>query len=403
MPYSQSQRNGALRQWMDEGKMKTDIDNSGKQPDVITPKLQVVAWEITRSCNLLCSHCRASADTIQYRDKLTTEECFWLIDQILEVGKPILILTGGEPLVRKDVFQIANYAVARGLRVVMGTNGTLITRAIASQMRDTSISRMGISLDFPIANLQDDFRGKAGAFDSAMIGITNARQAGVEVQINCTVTKLNVNYLDKLLTLALDVGAVAFHPFLLVPTGRGKGLESVELSPQEYELTLNWIYDKQLELGERIFFKPTDAPHYLRIISQRRNTARVTTAPSGKNTGSSAAHGHPTNAITRGCLAGTGFCFISHQGKLKGCGYLDVEAGDVRKQTFSQIWFDSPLFSRLRDLSNIKGKCGVCEYKRICGGCRARAYESTGDYLEAEPYCLYEPVRGQKSLIGAQD
>lgn len=381
--------------------MTVNNDNR-RQADIIVPRLQLVAWEVTKSCNLFCAHCRASADNNQYSDELTTEECFRLIDQILEAGRPIIILTGGEPLVRKDVFQIAQYAVSKGLRVVMGTNGTLITKEIASQMKAIPISRIGVSLDFPNANLQDNFRGKAGAFDAVMSGITNSRQTGIEVQMNCTVTKLNAAYLDKLLFLALEVGAVAFHPFLLVPTGRGKGLESVELSPQEYEQTLNWIYDKQLELGDRIFFKPTDAPHYLRIISQRRKTAPVNIVPPNQSTSISAGRGHPTNAITRGCLAGTGFCFISHQGKVKGCGYLDMEAGDVRKQSFSQIWSDSPLFNRLRDLSNIKGKCGICEYKRICGGCRARAYEGTGDYLEAEPYCIYEP-KAQRTLTGAQE
>jgi radical SAM protein with 4Fe4S-binding SPASM domain len=283
----------------------------------------------------------------------------------------------------------------------MGTNGTLISEEIAFRMKDIPISRVGVSLDFPVANLQDEFRGKAGAFDAVMTGIANARKAGLEVQINCTVTRLNVTHLDKLLSLALRVGVVAFHPFLLVPTGRGKGLESVELSPQEYEHTLNWIYDKQLELGERIFFKPTDAPHYLRIVAQRRKTAPVDNASFSQHTGSGTRRGHPANTITRGCLAGTGFCFISHRGKVKGCGYLDVEAGDVRKQPFSQIWTGSPLFNHLRDLSNIKGKCGVCEYKRVCGGCRARAYERTGDYLEAEPYCIYEP-KIKKNLTGAQ-
>lgn len=386
--------------------MTTDNENNRKQSDIITPRLQLVAWEITRSCNLFCAHCRASSDSSQYSDELTTEECFGLVDQILEVGRPIIILTGGEPLVRKDVFQIARYAVTQGLRVVMGTNGTLITREIASQMKTIPISRVGISLDFPVATLQDNFRGKSGAFDAVMAGITNVQEAGLEVQINCTVTKLSAPYLDKLLSLALDVGAVAFHPFLLVPTGRGKGLESVELSPQEYEQTLNWIYDKQSELGERIFFKPTDAPHYMRIVSQReKSTPAKAPSPSHGTGRPSAGHGHPTDTITRGCLAGTGFCFVSNQGKIKGCGYLDVEAGDVRKQSFGQIWSDSPLFNHLRDLSNIKGKCGVCEYKRVCGGCRARAYESTGDYLEAEPYCIYEPVKGRTNLTraGAQE
>jgi radical SAM protein with 4Fe4S-binding SPASM domain len=284
--------------------------------------------------------------------------------------------------------EIARYAVNKGLRVVMGTNGTLITEEIASKLKAVPVSRLGISLDFPVAELQDNFRGQAGAFVAMMKGIANARQAGIEIQINSTITRLNVDYLDDLLTIALDVGAVAFHPFMLVPTGRGKGLESVELSPERYEQTLHWIYDKQVELGDKIFFKPTDAPHYLRVVKQRQKQDQraKTKVATGHN---------PANIITRGCLAGTGFCFVSYLGKVKGCGYLDVEAGSIRKESFAQIWANSPLFHQLRDLSNLKGKCGICEYKGICGGCRARAYEATGDYLEAEPYCVYEPVARQ--------
>lgn len=354
--------------------------------NIIRPRLQLVAWEITRSCNLFCAHCRASAVSDSYTGELLTEACYRLIDQIREVGQPIIILTGGEPLTRPDVFEIAQYAVDRGLRVVMGTNGTLITPEIARKLKVIPMSRLGISLDFPTPELQDKFRGKEGAFAAVMAGIANARAAGIEVQINCTLTKMNVPYLEKLLSLVIGVGAVAFHPFLLVPTGRGKGLESVELSPQEYEDTLNWIYDRQQELGDKLFFKPTDAPHYLRIMRQRQGQIPARPLPS-----SSTPH-HPANAITRGCLAGTGFCFISHRGVVQGCGYLTVPAGDVTRQSFGEVWTESPLFNRLRDISSIKGKCGACEYKRVCGGCRARAYETTGDYLEAEPYCIYQPT-----------
>ncbi len=375
--------------------MTAEIESNLRQGDVITPRLQLVAWEITRSCNLFCAHCRASAGHGQYSGELSTEECFHLIDEILEVGKPIIILTGGEPLIREDVFKIGEYAVSRGLRVVMGSNGTLITEEMAAKLKDVPVSRLGISLDFPVAKLQDDFRGERGAFEAAMAGIVNARRAGVEIQINSTVTKLNVSYLDELLSLALRVGAVAFHPFMLVPTGRGKGLESVELSSGQYEETLNWIYDKQLELGDRIFFKPTDVPHYLRVVKQRQSQNRGV-----KKLGPTSGH-NPANAITRGCLAGIGFCFISHRGSVQGCGYLDVEAGNIREQSFGQIWADSPLFNDLRKLSNIKGKCGICEYKRICGGCRARAYEATGDYLEAEPYCIYQPAAPLKDFVDA--
>jgi len=335
------------------------------QGSILQPRLHLVAWEITKSCNLYCAHCRAEAAYGPYEDELSIEECYRVIDEILEVDKPIIILSGGEPLAREDVLEIAKYAVSKGLRVAMGSNGTLVTEEMAAKMKDVPISRLAISLDFPVAELQDDFRGKKGAFEEAMAGILNARRAGIEVQINCTITKLNVSLLGQILSLAQEVGAVAFHPFLLVPTGRGKDLESVELSPQQYEETLNWIYDKQVELGDRMFFKPTDAPHYLRVVKQRekqshRNGTAETKRPA------SATDGHPMQSISRGCLAGTGFCFISHRGSVQGCGYLDVEAGNVRKESFSQIWANSTLFRKLRDLSNIKGKCGVCEYKRIC-------------------------------------
>ncbi len=364
------------------------------QGDIIRPRLQLVAWEITRSCNLFCAHCRGSADHGRYQGELSTEECYRVVDQILEVGRPIIILTGGEPLTRPDALSIAKYAVTQGLRVVVGTNGTLITGEIAAKLKAVPISRLGISLDFPVAKLQDDFRGQPGAFDAVMAGIANAHQAGIDLQINSTITRLNVSYLDELLSLALKIGAVAFHPFLLVPTGRGKGLGSVELSPEEYEKTLNWLYDRQLELGDRMQFKPTCAPHYLRVTKQRQKQSHD--LPVTRKSESAAGH-HSMHSITRGCLAGTGFCFISHQGRVQGCGYLDVAAGNIREQSFGQLWSDSPLFRSLRDLSHFKGKCGVCEYKRLCGGCRARAYETTGDYLEAEPYCLYEPISRARS------
>lgn len=349
--------------------------------NILTPRLHLVAWEITRSCNLKCAHCRASAENGPYEGELSNAECRTLVDQITEVGSPILILTGGEPLSRPDVFDIARYGVGKGLRVVMGTNGTLITPEIAREMAEVPISRIAISLDFPDARLQDRFRGEKGAFEAAMTGIRNAQAAGVEIQINSTITKMNAHLIDDLVNLALEVNAASFHPFLLVPTGRGADLSDVELTPEEYEKTLNLIYDKQQALAGRMTFKPTDVPHYMRVVKQRQAQEKAAgAAPAGA-----------MERMTRGCLAGTGFCFVSHTGIVQGCGYLTVPAGDVRQQTFGQIWNDSPVFTNLRNLDNIKGKCGACEYKRICGGCRARAYEATGDYLEAEPYCVYQP------------
>ena len=367
------------------------VRESRVEKEKITPRLNMVAWEITRSCNLFCAHCRSSSTAGAYENELSTEECLRLIDDILEVGKPVIILSGGEPLLRQDLFKVAKYAVEKGLRVVMGTNGTLITDEVAAELKTIPISRVAVSIDFPTPELQDKFRGKAGAFQAAMAGIKRLRQTGIEVQINSTITRLNVRYLNELLNLAIEAGAVAFHPFMLVPTGRGKRLEAVELSPKEYEKTLNWVYDRQKKLGNRIFFKPTDAPHYQRIVRQRGNRANTQVALLGEKSATKARK-DAINSMTRGCLAGTGFCFVSHRGRVQGCGYLNVEAGNIRDKSFGEIWMNSMLFRELRDLSNIKGKCAICEYKRVCGGCRARAYESTGDYLEAEPYCIYEPV-----------
>ena len=364
-------------------------------PALIQPRLQLVAWEITRSCNLHCAHCRASATGSRYDGELSTEESLRLVDQLKEAGNPIIILTGGEPLARSDVYSIAEYARARGLRVVMGSNGTLITPQTAARLKAAGLARVSVSLDFPTPELQDRFRGQQGAFAAALAGIRNIRGAGMELQVNCTLTRLNIDYLDDLLALALNEGAVAFHPFFLVPTGRGKGLGGVELSAAEYEDALNRIYDRQLELKDRIFFKPTDAPHYLRILKQRGKHGAAKPAPG--------THRHPggTDSISRGCLAGSGFCFISHTGQVQGCGYLDIAAGNVRNQSFGDIWQGSQLFRQLRDPGAIKGKCGICEYKVICGGCRARAYETTGDYLEAEPYCVYQPRSTKGERVNA--
>jgi len=367
--------------------------------EYIPHKLLMVAWEITRSCNLYCAHCRASATQGTYQDELSTEECFRLIDEILKVGRPVLILTGGEPLLRHDIVDIGKYATEHGLRVVIGSNGTLITERIAKELKQIPLSRIGVSIDFPTLELQNKFRGQSGAFQAATEGIAIAREAGIEVQINSTITKLNLPYLDDLLNFALDSRAVAFHPFMLVPTGRGKGLESVEMSPEEYEQTLQWVCDKQSELGDRIFFKPTDAPHYARIVRQRNKTQRPS---DNEKIGHQDSH-RSMDHITRGCLAGTGFCFISHRGKVQGCGYLAVEAGNIRDRSFSDIWANSDVFLKLRDLSSIKGKCGICKYKVVCGGCRARAYEATGDYLEAEPYCIYQPAVYNKIIKGRNE
>ncbi|MBC7241836.1 MAG: radical SAM protein [Anaerolineae bacterium] len=345
---------------------------------------RLIAWEITRTCNLRCAHCRADAEWQCYPDELTTSECMALLEQMAELGRPIIILTGGEPLARPDIFDITRRAVALGFPVVMGTNGTLITPETARELKAAGIRRISVSLDFPTAELHDSFRDESGAFEGALAGIRHAQEAGIEVQINTTVTKLNVHYLEDMLRLAVQIGAVAFHPFLLVPTGRGKALEELELSPEEYEQTLEWIYQRQQALQDHMFFKPTDAPHYMRVLRQHGH--REIRHPHQRSDPAGS-----LNSLSRGCLAGIGFMFISHVGNVQGCGYLTVTAGNVRQQSLTDIWHHSELFRNLRQFDALKGKCGACEYRRICGGCRARAYEATGDYMEAEPYCVYQP------------
>jgi heme b synthase len=346
-----------------------------------TPALRLVAWETTRNCNLNCVHCRAAATFGPYEGELDTRAALTLLDQIAEVAKPIIILTGGEPLLRNDIFEIAKYGDSKGMRMVMAPNGTLVTAEIAAKMAVSGIQRISVSLDGSTAQSHDAFRGVQGAYEGALQGIANAKAAGIQFQINTTITKTNLDQIPKILELAESLGAVAHHIFLLVPTGRGKYIVDQEIDAREYEETLNWFYDQRDKTTLQL--KATCAPHYYRILRQRaREDGRSVTFES-----------HGLDAVTRGCLAGTGFCFISHRGIVQPCGFLDLNCGDVTKQSFGEVWRHSQHFQKLRNFGQLKGKCGYCEYRRVCGGCRARAYEATGDYMAQEPLCLYDPAK----------
>ena len=353
----------------------------GQNPNPKANTLRLVAWETTRRCNLACKHCRAVAEDHPYENELDTKASFKLLEQIKEVGNPIIILTGGEPLLRNDIFDIAAYGTKLGLRMVMAPNGTLITEDSAKKMKESGIKRISISLDGSTPETHDDFRGIKNAFEKSIQGIEIAKQAGIEFQINTTITKTNLDQIPKILELAENLGAVAHHIFLLVPTGRGKYIVDSEISSREYEETLNWFYDQSQKTSLQL--KATCAPHYYRILRQRARE-------DGKKV---SFESHGLDAVTRGCLAGTGFCFISHVGRVQTCGFLDVECGNITKQTFKDIWENSQVFNKLRDFNNLEGKCGICEFKQVCGGCRARAYEATGSYQAQEPLCSYQPKR----------
>ncbi|MFW6011185.1 MAG: heme b synthase [Desulfosalsimonas sp.] len=350
--------------------------------------LRLVAWETTRNCNLSCVHCRAAATCGPYTGELDTKASHRLLDQISEVGKPIVILTGGEPLLRDDIFDIAAYGTKLGLRMVMAPNGTLITKKTAKQIADSGIQRISVSLDGSSAESHDGFRGVPGAFDAAISGIETAKKAGIEFQVNTTITRLNKDEIPKILALAESLGAAALHIFLLVPTGRGKYIIDQSITAQQYEDTLNWFYDQKKKTSLQL--KATCAPHYYRILRQRaRQEGKKVTFQT-----------HGLDAVTRGCLGGTSFCFVSHRGIVQPCGFLDLNCGDVTRNSFADIWRDSEIFESLRDFDRLKGKCGLCEYKRVCGGCRARAYEATGDWLAEEPLCTYQPQKKEQTAAG---
>ncbi len=343
--------------------------------------LRLVAWETTRRCNLTCKHCRAAAEDHVYDNELTTEESFKLLDQIREVGNPIIILTGGEPLLRDDIFDIAAYGDKIGLRMVMAPNGTLLNEENVARLKASGIKRISVSLDGATAASHDAFRGLEGAFDRAVNGIKTAKFADLEFQINTVITKTNLDEIPAILALAEELGAAAHHIFLLVPTGRGKYIVDTAIDAKEYEETLNWFYDQREKTTLQL--KATCAPHYYRILRQRAKQ-------DGKKVSFET---HGLDAVTRGCLAGTGFCFISHVGRVQTCGFLDVTCGDIRTEHFKDVWENSKVFNELRDFNNLEPKCGICEYKQVCGGCRARAYEATGSYLAQEPLCTYQPAR----------
>jgi AdoMet-dependent heme synthase len=351
---------------------------------VLPGTLRMVAWEVTRSCNLACVHCRASSVLGPYEGELDTARCLRLIDEIAAFSRPVIILTGGEPLLRKDIFEIAAYGDSRGLRMVMATNGTLVDDATAEKIRNAGIRRVSISLDGVDAERHDAFRQVPGAFEGALAGIEALKRAGVEFQVNTTITRMNLDQIEGLLELAQRLGAAAHHIFLLVPTGRGKEMAHQAISPEDYEKTLDWFYEAGLACPMQL--KATCAPHFYRIYHQRKKERAEKSVPE-----------NPLHAMTRGCLGGSSFVFISHRGQAQPCGYLELDCGQLKEKSFEEIWKDSAIFRDLRDLRKYGGKCGRCEFITVCGGCRARAYEKTGDYLAEEPLCIYEPKKGSRN------
>lgn len=344
---------------------------------------RLISWNLTFRCNLRCAHCYIDAHEREGKGELNTEEGKMLIDQIAEVSKPILILSGGEPLLRNDVFELAKYGTEKGLRVAMGTNGTLITDHIARRLKLSGVQRIAVSLDSSTPERHDEFRGMKGSWERTVEGIKACRRNDIDVQINTTVTQQNYDEIDDIMALAEKLEASNFHLFFLVLTGRGKKIE--DISPVMYERMLRGVLEKSARY--KLNVRPTCAPQFMRIAKQMKLELK---------------------RWSRGCIAGLTYCRIYPTGEVTPCPYLPIKLGNILEQRFESMWFNSEIFRTLRDFNNLKGKCGICEYRDVCGGCRARAYgltsdfldvcgglheptELKGDYLAEEPWCTYQP------------
>ncbi|MDX1814089.1 MAG: radical SAM protein, partial [Candidatus Bathyarchaeia archaeon] len=347
----------------------------------------VVSWNVTRKCNLKCSHCYVNATTQQLKNELNTEESKNLIDQICEVSKPLLILSGGEPLLRPDVYELVRYGASKGLKMGLGSSGSLIDAAAAKRLKDAGIETVSISLDSHIPEQHDEFRGVSGSWDKAVGAIKALQENGVLVQVNTTVTQQNYNQIDDIMSLAENIGVENFHLFFLVPTGRG--VKIADISPAEYENMIKTTFRKVAK--HRLNVKPSCAPQFMRIAKDM---------------------GLDMSRWIRGCLAGLYYCRVYPNGDVTPCPYLPIKLGNIRETSFKDIWFHSDMFKTLRDFDALKGKCGVCEHRLVCGGCRARAYglssdfidycgdlhepaELKGDYLTEDPWCVYQPRKSR--------
>ena len=355
-------------------------------------------WEVTQSCDLACKHCRAAAQPIPHPDELTHEEGRALIDQIAEMQVPIFVFTGGDPLKRKDVFDLIRYAAGKGVQVAVTPSATpLLTREQIFKMKEAGVVRLGISLDGSTPEIHDAFRGLPGAWARTIQAIEWAGEAGIPIQVHSTISRHNAHDLDNLCTLFEKLAIVMWNVFFLVPVGRGQ-LDDL-LSGEEFEQVFGKIY----ELSRRVNFqiKTTEAMHYRRYLLQHNLEERKMGHghPGGHPKGATYETGTPTSEAktrnlswaTRRVNDGKGFVFISHVGNVYPSGFLPIHAGNIRETPLAEIYRNAPIFKALRDTKRLEGKCGACEYKEICGGSRARAYAVTGDPLAQEPCCIYQP------------
>lgn len=332
----------------------------------------VLIWEVTQACDLACDHCRADAEPGRHPDELTTAEGKALLDDASDFGRgQLVVLSGGDPLKRPDLVELVDYGTDQGLRMSLTPSGTAsLTRERVDSLADAGLSRMALSIDGGTPGAHDGFRGEAGSFVDTLRAARDAERAGIGLQINTTVCADTVDELPAIRELVADLGADRWSVFFLVPVGRGRLLDSV--SPERADEVMDWLHG--VSASSRFDVKTTEAPQFRRVGMEREGVSP-----------DEARAGRPS------VLAGDGFAFVSHVGDVYPSGFLPKAVGNVREASVVDHYRDAELFQRLRDRSNLTGKCGACEYRQQCGGSRSRAFAQSGDPLGSDPLCPYVP------------
>ncbi len=338
----------------------------------------LVIWEVTRACDLACVHCRASADPVRHPFELSTQEGFQLLGEIKRFGEPIMIFTGGDPLKRPDLFALLEHSVNLGLKTTLSPSPTpLLTGEAVAGFKNAGVARISVSVDGWDAASHDGFRQAPGSFDRALFALNEARRVGLSTQVNTTVSRHNHQRLAEIADLVERAGSDMWDVFFLVPTGRG--VSQTELDAAEFEQVFGFLYD--LSKQAPYVVKTTEAMHYRRYVMQRRKA---------EGNGHGHSEENPLNRMA-GINSGRGFVFISRTGEIYPSGFLPISAGNVRRHSLADVYRGAALFHVLRDTSALRGKCGLCQYRNLCGGSRSRAYALTGDYLAEEPRCHHQP------------
>ncbi|WP_210366079.1 TIGR04053 family radical SAM/SPASM domain-containing protein [Bacillus sp. REN3] len=352
----------------------------------------IVIWEVTRACQLKCVHCRADAQNKPDPRELSPEEGIKLIDQIYEMNNPMLVFTGGDCMMREDLFDLAEYAIKKGMRVSMTPSATdNVTKEKMERAKEVGLSRWAFSLDGPTPEIHDYFRGTPGSFDLTIEKVKYLNELNMPLQLNTVISKYNYDHLEQMAELMKELKVVMWYIFLLVPTGRGQ-LDAC-LSPAEHEKVFRWLYE--LSKTAPYDIKTTAAQHYRRVVFQQKAREHIVDKSEIRYedtlTKDMASVIDGLKRAPKGVNDGNGFVFVSHTGDVMPSGLLPLVGGNVRERPLAEIYRESRIFKDLRSPDNYKGKCGVCEFRYVCGGSRSRTYAVTGDYMESEPFCVYIP------------